>query len=164
MRRLNLTVQHSLSFLRSHLNSRRFATCIPLRHLHGTMEYESPDWDPTPTEPIEIKDEIQDPTESEPTEPLASNEVKFEIMKKEEDSPPHSNMLCPPVRSFARQNIYNINTTSKSPTCFPHVLPEPFHTHYVAGHSQNNLSPTHSCCSASHGTTNTPIDYVLHQH
>ena len=72
---------------------------LPLRIFHRTMDYESPDWDPTPTEPIEVKDEVHDPTEAEPTGPQFPHEVKFELMKKEEGSPPHSTMLCPPVRT-----------------------------------------------------------------
>ena len=144
MRHLDLTVQHSLRFLRSHLNSRRVATCIPLRLIHGTMEYESPDWDPTPTEPIEVKDEIQDTTEAEPTEPPASNEVKFEIMKKEEeDSPPHSNMLCPPVRSVPDKT----STTSTPP---PAKAPPVSHTSYRNLSTRTTSQTTSKTTSAQH--------------
>ena len=101
------------------------------------MEYESPDWDPTPTEPIEVKDEIQDPTEAEPTEPPTSNEVKFETMKKEEDSPPHSTMLCPPVRTVP-------DKTSTTPAKAPPVS----HTSY------RNLS-TRTTSQATPKTTST---------
>ena len=141
MQRPDFTVQQSLSFLRSHLNSRSVATCLPLCLIHCTMEYESPDWDPTPTEPIEVKDGIQDPTEAEPAEPPTSNEVKFEIMKKEEDSPPHSTMLCPPVRTVPDQTP----TTSTPP---PAKAPPVSHTSY------RNLS-TRTTSQATPKTTST---------
>ena len=45
---------------------------------------------------------------------------KFEITKKEEDSPPHSTSLCPPVSSLPE---YHIHLTATSPHALHHLPP-----------------------------------------
>ena len=106
------------------------------------MEYESPDWDPSPSVLIEIKDEFQEPPALEPTEPSSSKVIKFEVMKKEEDSRPHSISLCPPVSSFA-------DNTSTSP---PPKAPPVSHTSY-RNLSTRTTSPATSKTTSVQRTT-----------
>ena len=61
---------------------------------------------------------------------------KFEITKKEEDSPPHSTSLCPPVKQLARHHIH---TTTQGTTSITYILLQPLHTHYITCHLQNDL-------------------------
>ena len=82
------------------------------------MDHDSPDWDRTPTESIEVKDEAPHTTKAEPVEP-PTNETKLELMKKEEDSPQHTPMLCPPVRTVPDKT----STTSTSPPPKPPLFP-----------------------------------------
>ena len=97
------------------------------------MDYDSPDWDRTPTESIEVKDEPSHLTKAEPVEP-STNDTKLELTKKEEDSPQHTSMLCPPVSTVPDKT----STTSTSP---PAKAPPVSHTSY-RNLSTRNTPPT----------------------
>ena len=86
------------------------------------MDYDSPDWDRTPTESIEVKDEAPHLTKAEAVE-SSTNDTKLELTKKEEDSPQHTPMLCPPVSTVPDKT----STTSTSP---PAKAPPVSHTSY----------------------------------
>ena len=112
------------------------------------MDYDSPDWDRTPTESIEVKDEAPHLTKAEPVEP-STNDTKLE----------------PSGQHCTGKNLHNIHITScKSPPCFPHILPEPFHTQHATDKPQTNTNTAHSYTSASHSTTCTTIYHILYQH
>ena len=118
------------------------------RPLHYIMEHDSPDWDDSPTGLVEIKDEVHDTTVPQPTEPLLSTEVKFETTKKEEDSPPHSNMLCPPVSSLP-------DKTSTTPTPPPSKAPPVSHKSY-RNLSTRTTSPAISKTTSTQHTAAAP--------
>ena len=82
------------------------------------MDYDSPDWDRTPTESIEVKDEAPHLTKAEAVEP-STNDTKLELTKKEEDSPQHTPMLCPPVSTVPGKT----STTSTSPPAKAPLFP-----------------------------------------
>ena len=121
------------------------------------MDYDSPDWDRTPTESIEVKDEAPHLTKAEAVE-SSTNDTKLELTKKEEDSPQHTPMLCPPVSTVPDKT----STTSTSPPA--KAPPEPVHTQHTTDKPQANTNTAHSPTSASHGTTGTTIYHILHQH
>ena len=102
------------------------------------MEYDSPDWDRTPTESIEVKDEAPHLTKAEAVE-SSTNDTKLELMKKEEDSPQHTPMLCPPVSAVPDKT----STTSTPP---PAKAPPVSHTSYrnlsTRNTPQTNPKPT----------------------
>ena len=102
------------------------------------MDYDSPDWDRTPTESIEVKDEAPHLTKAEAVE-SSTNDTKLELTKKEEDSPQHTPMLCPPVSTVPDKT----STTSTSP---PAKAPPVSHTSYrnlsTRNTPQTNPKPT----------------------
>ena len=86
------------------------------------MDYDSPDWDRTPTESIEVKEETPHLTKAEAVE-SSINDPKLELTKKEEDSPQHTAMLCSPVSAVPDKT----STTSTTP---PAKAPPVSHTSY----------------------------------
>ena len=102
------------------------------------MDYDSPDWDRTPTESIEVKEETPHLIKAEADEPSTSG-PKLELTKKEEDSPQHAPMLCPPVSAVPDKT----STTSTTP---PAKAPPVSHTSYrnlsTRNTPQTNPKPT----------------------
>ena len=101
---------------------------------HHPMDYDSPDWDRTPTESIEVKDETPHLTKAEAVE-SSTNDPKLELTKKEEDSPQHTPMLCPPAP-----------THRCSPLPRPPLATTAIHTHPnggCPGHRQSFPPLTH---------------------
>ena len=101
------------------------------------MDYDSPDWDRTPTESIEVKEETPH-LKAEADEPSTSG-PKLELTKKEEDSPQHPPTLCPPVSAVPDKT----STTSTTP---PAKAPPVSHTSYrnlsTRNTPQTNPKPT----------------------
>ena len=109
------------------------------------MDYDSPDWDRTPTESIEVKEEMPHLTKAEADAP-SPNDPKLELTKKEEDSPQPAPMLCPPVSAVPDKT----STTSTTP---PAKAPPVSHTSY------RNLS-TRNTPQTNPKTTPTPPDAI----
>ena len=104
------------------------------------MDYDSPDWDRTPTESIEVKEETPHLIKTEAEEPSTSW-PKTGTHEKGRRLPTAGSHALPSGQRSTGQNLYHVyNTTSQSPSSLSHIIPQPIYTQHTTDQPQANTN------------------------